>query len=78
MPMHDVVGHELAESHVAGGLLAERRAGLIGFAEHVAGGEVRHARDSPSSRSACVPLPAPGGPMKTIRMAVYESVATPT
>ena len=39
----DVIGHELAGVHVAGRLAAERGAGLVGVAQHLAGREMGDA-----------------------------------
>ena len=47
---------------------AERRAGLDGGAQHVAGGDLRDA-EALADTAACVPLPAPGAPNRMSLMA---------
>ena len=63
MSMMSVVGHELAGVHEPLGLLAELGAVLDRGAQDVAGRDVGR-RKSSCRRSACVPLPAPGGPRR--------------
>ena len=49
---HDLVGHQLAGVHVAGRFVAELGAGILGFAEHLAGREDGQYSGRPFSRWA--------------------------
>ena len=53
---HDLIGHELAGVHVAGRFAAELGAGLVGFAQHLAGREMGEYADSPSAAGLASPF----------------------
>ena len=59
-----LVGHELAGVHVALGLAARARCPAATCARSMSPVEMCGSAKSSRRRSACVPLPAPGGPSR--------------